>query len=169
MSFCTEFCTKLAATRLTDDVLPSYDELLEQLPATGVLNEWHLGTWQEIQQRSQCRFCQLVVVAILQSVQHVQGNDIDPSQPIDILLFHNEQSFRLLYPSPLGVRLSFVAEDKAQSPGPDTARRIPPQSTMLKRIRGWLRICDLKHDLCSRNVGTPADNKNQVNSNGNSE
>lgn len=44
--------------------------------------------------------------------------------PINVLLFPEEQSFRLPYPSQLNSKLTFLADDDHQCPGPDTARLV---------------------------------------------
>lgn len=158
---CTDFCNSLSKIQLTDNTLLSHGRLLQQLPATREINEWHLGTWSEIQQHDRCDFCHLVVNTILRTVRHVRDEVIDPHQRIDVVLFPDEQSFRLLYPSPLSARLAFVASEYYQPCGPDTARRITSQSGLISKIRRWLHVCNTKH-MCSREECTAASTDEEV-------
>ncbi|KAF2629382.1 HET-domain-containing protein [Macroventuria anomochaeta] len=75
-----------------------------------------------------------------------------PDQQVEILLFPDEQSFRLSYPSPLGTRLAFIAEDQSQilAGRPDTARYVLSEDTVIPRIEGWLQTCDQNHATCLR-------------------
>lgn len=145
---CTDFCTRLKAISPTDGTLPSHDELVAKLQFTDDEQELGrcLGTWRELQQRTECAFCQLVVAAV---DSHANGTDTAPDQPISVLIFPGEQSFRLSYPSRLGVRLAFVARDGGPKPGgPDTARLVEGSSIDVSVIAGWLRSCDGNHDGC---------------------
>ncbi|KAH7348252.1 heterokaryon incompatibility protein-domain-containing protein [Pyrenochaeta sp. MPI-SDFR-AT-0127] len=145
MSICTEFCEKIKALQVHHN-LPSSDELSLQLPRVNDGGGWHLGTWREIQQRSQCGFCQLVVIAVSDNIIPGEYESIDPDQAIDVLLFPDEQSFRLSYPSRLGTRIAFVAGDGVTSRGPDTARIISRTGIDSSVIKEWLHICDTKHE-----------------------
>ena len=66
-----------------------------------------------------------------------------------MLIFPGEQSFRLSYPSRLGVRLAFVARDGGPKPGgPDTARPVDGSSIDVSVISRWLGSCDGNHESC---------------------
>lgn len=151
MSICTEFCSQLRAIKLEDGVLLSHDELVEQLQFTDDDLEQgrHLGTWQELQQRTLCAFCQLVVIATSDSVGANQSAAIRPDQAIGVLIFPGEQSFRLSYPSRLGIRLAFLAEGGTFASGPDSARLVRGPRVPVSRIQSWLQACDQKHEACS--------------------
>lgn len=148
MNGCTEFCTRLKAIAPTDGALPSHDGLVAHLQFTADDRELgrYLGEWQELQQRTECGFCQLVVAAV---ASHASGAEIAPDQPISVLVFSGEQSFRLSYPSRLGARLAFVARDGGPKPGgPDTARLVDGSSIDVSVISRWLRSCDESHEGC---------------------
>lgn len=151
MGCCIEFCTKLKATELKNNVLPSHGELIEQLQFTAndQLQGRSLGTWHELQQRPQCGFCQLVVDAVSGSARPADQGEVSPDQEVHVLMFPDEQSFRLSYPSRLGVRLAFIARDGSQAGGPDTARLIRGPGIQISQIVGWLRACDENHEACS--------------------
>lgn len=149
MSDCTEFCTRLKAIGPTDGAFPSHDELVAKLQFTVDDREIGrcLGTWRELQQRTECGFCQLVVAAV---ASHGSLSDTAPEQPISVLVFPGEQSFRLSYPSRVGVRLAFVARDGGgpKPGGPDTARPVDESNVDVSMISRWLRSCDGNHEGC---------------------
>lgn len=153
MSTCTDFCERLKVIDLRGDILPSHDELVAhlQLPGDNQEQQWLLGSWHELLQRTQCGLCQLVVAAISNDTD-AAFSDIDairPNHPINIVIFPGEQSFRLSYPSCLGLRLAFVADDYRRVRGPDTARPIDNTRIEISQITSWLSICDEKHKACS--------------------
>jgi hypothetical protein len=156
---CTYFCNKLRTLSLTSGKLPSNDELISHLGFTDD-EKGHgqrLGTLDELLQRTNCPFCQLVVNAVLDGESHDSHDgkkDIDIHHPIDVLLFPEEQSFRLSYPSRLSTRLAFLAGDDHQCSGPDTARLVVGPEVQPSKILGWLRQCEDHHsDTChSSNV-----------------
>jgi hypothetical protein len=151
MSSCIEFCTRLKTISLKNSVLPSHDELIARLQFTNDDQQRGqcLGTWDELQKRTQCDFCQLVVAAVSESAGPADQSEVSPDQPVNILIFPDEQSFRLSYPSLLGVRLAFVAQDDGQPSGPDTARLIGGSGIQISKIVSWLRVCNENHDECS--------------------
>ncbi|KAF1846033.1 HET-domain-containing protein [Cucurbitaria berberidis CBS 394.84] len=150
MSTCTELCQKLNRVQLQHAQLPSHDELLAQLPPLDSDGGWCLGTWCQLQQRQQCAFCKLVVDAVLGSVKKTHDEDIDSNQAISVLVFPDEQSFRLSYPSRLGTRIAFVAENAAQARGPDTARALPGAGIDISRLNSWLQVCCDNHGACQQ-------------------
>jgi hypothetical protein len=162
MPSCTDFCNSLSTIRLSSGTLPSHDQLIQHLPATKEIHEWPLGTWHEIQQRDGCEFCQLVVIGVLRTIHDVQYDEIEPDQAIDVVLFPLEQCFRLLYPSPMGLRMAFVAGGSVKPFGPDTARLVLSQDLIVPRVRHWLRTCDDRHPNCQWKDSTLGWNKSQV-------
>lgn len=157
MSPCTEFCIGLRRLRLTNDTLPSHSQLLEQLPATGEAKRWQIGTWREIQGRSGCEFCRLITATITECTRGTRNN---PDQDVEVLLFPNERSFRVSYPSPLGTRLAFVAESPNQicTGGPDIARLLSQEDSIIQRIEGWLQVCNQQHSSCFRRTTSDSPN-----------
>jgi hypothetical protein len=151
MSTCTYFCQTLKAIDLKHGVLPSHDELIEQLQFSDDDRERgrFLGTWYGLQQRTQCDFCQLVVAAVSDNADLSGSDAIRLDQPISVLIFPGEQSFRLSYPSRLGLRLVFVAEYAQYVSGPDTARPVHESGIQVSQIKSWLKTCDEKHKACS--------------------
>jgi hypothetical protein len=151
MSACTDFCEKLKATDLKHGVLPSHDELIAQLQFSDDDRDRgrFLGTWHDLQQRTQCGFCQLVAAVVSDNADSSDSDAVRPDQPISVLIFPGEQSFRLSYPSRLGLRLAFVAEDARCVGGPDTARLVHESGIQISQIKSWLRTCDEKHEACS--------------------
>lgn len=144
MQTCTPFCEKLKAILLKDNLFPSHADLKAHLPFSSEKSECHLGTWSDLQQREYCSFCQLVVTA-------VSSHDIDDvpgDQEISVLIFPGEQSFRLSYPSRLGLRLAFVAEDEKYVVGPDTARPVREENIQTGLIEKWMKVCDEEHGVC---------------------
>lgn len=69
-----------------------------------------LETWDALQKRMGCNFCQLVVGAIVVAHEENQNSEINQEQQIRILLFPGEQSLWPSYPSRVGARLAFVAQ-----------------------------------------------------------
>jgi hypothetical protein len=157
MGNCAEFCTRLKDIRLKNGVLPSHNELIAQLQFTDDDKQrgQSLGTWYELQKRKQCDFCQLVVAAVSESAGIADQSEVSPDQPINILIFPDEQSFRLSYPSLLGTRLAFVAQEDSQTSGPDTARLIGGSGIQISQIVNWLRACDESHEGCSLQTVEP--------------
>lgn len=151
MGRCTEFCSRLKAIVLKNGVLPSHNELSAQLQYTDRDREEgrSLGTWDELQRRTQCDFCQLVVAAISGSAGPADQSEVSPDQPVNVLIFPDEQSVRLSQPSRLGVRLAFVAQDDSRASGPDTARLVDGSGIQISRIIRWSRACDENHEACS--------------------
>lgn len=150
-STCTELCTRLSGLQLRNGKLPSHDNLTRQLALGGEDSEddqtaWPLGTLGELQKRTRCGFCQLVVRAISDSVEP-SGSNLE--QPVHVLVFPEEQSFRLSYPSRLGTRLAFVAEGEGQAGGPDSARLVRGSEIQVPLIRHWLDKCHEGHEECS--------------------
>lgn len=151
MGSCTELCTRLKAIDLKNGVFPSHHELIAQLQFTDDDQQrgWNLGTWHELQKRTQCDFCQLVVAAVSDSAGPGDQSQLSHDQPVNVLIFPDEQSFRLSHPSRLGVRLAFVTQDDSQPSGPDTARLIDGSGIQISQIVRWLRACDENHEACS--------------------
>jgi hypothetical protein len=154
MSTCTDFCETLKAIELKHGVLPSHDQLIEQLKFSTDDRERgrFLGTWYDAQKRTHCNFCQLVAAAVSNNADLSEMNAIPSDQPISVLIFPDEQSFRLSYPSRLGLRLAFVAEDPRCVSGPDTARPVHEAGVQTSQIKSWLRTCDKKHKVCSLEI-----------------
>jgi hypothetical protein len=154
MSNCTDFCENLKAVNLKRGILPSHDELIELLDfCTEDREEGRfLGTWDDLRRRTHCNFCQLVTAAVSSNTASSEREAIPSDQPIRVLMFPGEQSFRLSYPSRLGLRLAFVAEDARYVRGPDTARLVHGSGIQVSQIKSWLRTCDEKHESCSVEV-----------------
>lgn len=108
-------------------------------------NSQRLGRWRELLARKECGFCQLVVAAISDSVDPSQ---VDADEPIDVLLFPGEQSFRLSYPSRVGTHIAFVADSAEQAGGPDSAREVKGSELPASQIVSWLRRCEENHTEC---------------------
>lgn len=144
---CTDFCNRLRTLFLTNEKLPSHDELISHLGFTDDEKEHgqHLGTLHELRQRTDCPFCELVVHAVLDGESHDSKKGIDFEHSIDALLFPEEQSFRLSYPSRLSTRLSLVAGDDQQCRGPDNARRVIGSDVQPSKVLGWLQQCEDHH------------------------
>lgn len=157
MNKCTALCDRLRATDLKDGVLPTHDELVDQLQFSEEDQEIgrHLGNWGILRQRTSCSFCQLVVTAISQSRSQNSYQETNPEQEIRILLFPGEQSFRLSYPSRVGIRLAFIAPEFKNAVGPDTGRIICESGIQTEQIKGWLKTCDEDHEACSLGSGNP--------------
>lgn len=147
---CTVFCEALKTIAPTGSRLPSHDELVTRLRFSEDDREEgrFLGTWNDLVQRAQCGFCQLVAAAVADNSDLTSSGRIPPDQPIRVLIFPGEQSFRLSYPSRIGTRLAFVAEDSHQASGPDTARRVHAPHVQIPQIVGWLNSCDENHKAC---------------------
>ncbi|KAH8666977.1 heterokaryon incompatibility protein-domain-containing protein [Xylariales sp. PMI_506] len=150
MNRCTDFCTRLGAISSGHGALPTHDELVTKLGLAGdeKVHERELGTWQVLQGR-QCDFCRLVVAAVRSSAADAAQSEIKSDQLISVLLFPGEQSFRLSFPSPFGLRLAFNTADGNQVVGPDTARPVTKKSADVGRIRNWLETCALEHQKCA--------------------
>jgi hypothetical protein len=148
---CTNICTTLAKLTLTNGKLPTHYELLAQLafmkdePGEAELEEGLLlGTLQELRQRRACRTCQLVLAAIHESADEGPQSPAADHQ-VRLLLFPGEQSFRLSYPSRLGTRLAFVADNDSQISAPDSARVIEGGEINPAKVQSWLRKCEDHH------------------------
>lgn len=138
---CTKFCAKLKALQRVDGKLPSYDDLVAQLGGPkGQRCSSPLGTLEELQQRDACNLCRLVSSTLFE-YRYV----IDPDQQISILLYPEEQAFRLSYPSFIDTRLAFVAEGDHEASGPDNARPVRASELSPTLVRRWLRTCQEKH------------------------
>ena len=155
MGECTEFCASLKAMQPKNGVLPSHGELAAELHFTAEDDQQmgrSLGTWKDLLERRQCGFCELVVAAISSGCAGLGGDQnaehVSPDQEIKVLLFPDEQAFRLSHPSRLGVRLAFVSRDDEQSEGPDTARLIDGSRIQVSRILKWLQACGESHKCC---------------------
>ena len=148
MSTCTPFCKALNGLQQNKG-LPSRDELIERLPAIEEDGGWYLSTWHDVQQRTQCGFCQLVVIAVSDSIEIVENESPDPNERINVYLFPGEVSFRLSVPSRLGTRIAFVVKDEAQVQGPDTARYSLVAGVDIVRLKSWLAKCHEEHAACN--------------------
>ena len=157
MSTCTDLCQKLHGIRLQHGHLPSHDELIVQLSPLDSDAGWYLGTWRQLQQREQCAFCQLVVAAILDNFEQDGSEILNPNQAVSVLVFPDEQSFRLSYPSRLGTRIAFVADDAAQARGPDTARAPTSTGIDIPRMLKWLQTCCENHAACNEDKNETAE------------
>jgi hypothetical protein len=157
MNTCTVFCERLKGMDVKHGVLPSHAELIEQLHFSDDDQEAGrlLGTWDILQQRTGCGFCQLVVAVIFENQGRNENDAINQDQEIRILLFPGEQCFRLSYPSRLGIRLAFVAQDVRHVVGPDTGRPIFEPGIRTEQIKGWLKTCDEAHEACSLGIIDP--------------
>ncbi|KAK2766785.1 hypothetical protein FQN54_006099 [Arachnomyces sp. PD_36] len=163
MTVCTELCQKLGDIGSRNGVLPLHDELITQLEFSDDDQEKGrlLGAWHEIQQRTQCGFCKLVVAAVSSTVEANPDSDvISPDQSIRVLIFPGEQSFRLSYPSRLGLRLAFVAQDAQHVSAPDTMRTVDESGAQISQIVKWLGTCDKEHELCSLDPFEPVPKNN---------
>jgi hypothetical protein len=151
MSTCTIFCELLKGTDVKHGFLPSHNELIEKLHFSDKDQEAGrlLGTWDILQQRTECAFCQLVVAVILENEVRSENDAINQDQEIRILLFPGEQCFRLSYPSRPGTRLDFVGHDSQHVVGPNTGRPVLEPSIRTEQIKGWLETCDKAHETCS--------------------
>lgn len=151
MNLCTPLCGKIATVSRSKEPLPLHDDLVKQLEFTDDDRELgrYLGKWSELRKRHYCDFCRLVVVAISNSIGPTQKEQVDFDRSIRVFIFPGEQSFRLSYPSLLGLRLAFVAEEFDRVGGPDTARPMKYAQPDTARIQTWLQTCDGNHDACS--------------------
>lgn len=141
---CTEFCAKLRTLKRIKGKLPSHKDLLVQFGnPDGLQLSWTLGTWEELQQRDSCSFCQLVVSALLSGRNSTDG-PINPAQEISCLLFPDEQAFRLSF---VDARLAFLSEGGHDASGPDNARAVVGSSVQPGLVQKWLRTCQEKHRL----------------------
>ena len=156
MTACSEFCQRLKGIDFSRGVLLSHDELVQQLQFSDDDKELgrFLGVWHNLLERTQCEFCQLVVTAVSDSGSQA----IEQNQPISVLIFPGEQCFRLSYPSRLGLRLVFIAEDAEGVTGPDTARPACEPIEQVSYIRSWLHTCYEEHQACSTFFGMPVSN-----------
>ncbi|SPO04197.1 uncharacterized protein DNG_06880 [Cephalotrichum gorgonifer] len=150
MNTCSEFCQGLASLSTPDGSLPTHADLVAQLNFDQEAKEVgrSLGTWEEITARKTCTFCELVVNAVWNSAEA----EIDQGQRINVLLFPEETSFRLSYPSPLGTRLSFTAEYIENVVAPDSARPISNNGVKPEQMLHWLKKCDEDHEDCYLNT-----------------
>jgi hypothetical protein len=145
-SFCTDFCNRLRTLSLEAGTLPLHDELASHLGFTDENQHGQrLGTLNELRQRLHCGFCRLALLAVLDGQRQMSEEEFGEQQPIDIILFPNEQSFRLSYPSRMGTRIAFVAEENHQSSGPDTGRLVRGSEIRPSQILEWLRKCNEHH------------------------
>lgn len=147
MSSCTAFCNALRTLQQTQE-LPTRDDVLDRLPVADGDGGWCLGMWHDLQQRTQCRFCELVTIAVSECVTAEKLGSIDEHQDISVYLFPEEVSFRLSFPSQLGTRLAFVANDASQASGPDVARISGTDGINIARLKSWLETCSKEHDTC---------------------
>jgi hypothetical protein len=123
MSTCTDFCNRLRSFHIENGIMPSRSQLIAhlQLSETDLLIGRQIGTWSELQARfQQCTVCNIIQEAVLDANGKAE-NAIEPGKPIDIVLFPEEQSFRISFPSRLGTQLAFVANAPEQTSGPDKA------------------------------------------------
>lgn len=158
MPLCTDFCTSIGTVDFRKDAILAREELIKRLPITGTegISEWPLGTWDELQRRTDCEVCKLVITAIAESLQADDSGAVSPEQIANILLLPDETSFRLSFPSPLSARLAFVSSDASTSLSPDTARLIRREGVDVTRVKSWLQACDENHPSCSwRNSTAP--------------
>ncbi|KAK4506463.1 hypothetical protein PRZ48_000195 [Zasmidium cellare] len=105
---------------------------------------FQLGTYPELLQRTRCGFCQLVLEAVSEATEEARA----PEQQIGALLYPGEQSLRLLYPSRVGTRLAFIADDALGAAGPDNAR-LPAHGSQGPLVKSWLQACATSHPDCS--------------------
>lgn len=154
---CTDFCEKLKQLHVEGEKLPTYEELVSELSfsANDKIHGRRLGTIQDLKRRTQCAFCQLALDAASRSTIGNYRSPIDGLQTIDVLLFPEEQSFRLSLPSRLGTKLTFVADNDAQISGPDNARPVSGSQIESSQILRWLRKCEEHHgSACAGHSGT---------------
>ncbi|KAL9114719.1 MAG: hypothetical protein Q9227_001397 [Pyrenula ochraceoflavens] len=150
---CTPFCNKLRSLGLQNGKLPSRQYLLQHLELVENDREFgeRLGTLSELRDRTHCNFCQLVVKAVESSADQWDKYEDNASQSIDVLLFPDEQAFRLSYPSRFGTKLAFVAEEDGKITGPDNARPVINTQVRAAQITGWLAKCDTYHSKSCSN------------------
>lgn len=143
---CTPFCNKLRSLGLEGGKLPTYSTLKSLVFAEDNHN-FHqpLGTLFDLRKRPNCAFCQLVLAAILEEDDGIGNERRNSDALIEILLFPEEQSFRLSCPSRLGTRLSFVAEDDNQVSGPEAVRLVSTSAIQPSQILRWLQLCEENH------------------------
>jgi hypothetical protein len=149
MPSCTQFCIAIHNLPLTFSAALNREVLLEHLPPTDGIHQWHLGTWGEVTQRSDCQVCKLVTAAINESLQQKEESKVSPEQPLGVLLLPDEASFRLSYPTPLSVRLAFIGIGPGSTHSPDTARLVRHEGIDVARVQNWLRACDGNHSSCT--------------------
>ncbi|OIW28098.1 HET-domain-containing protein [Coniochaeta ligniaria NRRL 30616] len=147
---CTDICTKFAKLAHRNGKLPTHDELVscfavkqEEYKEDELQEGILLGTLQELRQRKSCPVCRLVLIAIDDAADGVSQPPAD--QPVRLLLFPGEQSFRLSYPSRLGTRLAFLADNDSQISGPDSARVVKGDQINPAKVLLWLRKCEEHH------------------------
>lgn len=147
---CTKICAKLAKLAPINGKLPTHNGLAsllafkqEEKEEDPLAEGLPLGTLQELRQRKKCPFCQLVLVAINDAVD--EGLQHPSDQLVRLVLFPGEQSFRLSYPSRLGTRLAFVADNDSQISGPDSARVVKGDQINPAKVLSWLTKCEEHH------------------------
>lgn len=150
---CTELCDRLGTLRLVQSTLPLHDDIVSALEFTRH-DQQHgrrLGTLKDIRKRTHCPFCRLVRAAIYDAPGAAINDSIENEQVINVFLFPGEHSFRLSYPSRLGTRLAFVAEDTSRVNSPDSARCVHGATIQPLQILQWLDRCKMFHaDTCCR-------------------
>lgn len=149
MSSCTQFCIAIHKLPSTISTALTREILLEHLPPTNGIHQWHLGTWSEVAQRDHCEVCKLVVSAINESRQQEEGSKVSPKQPLEVLLLPEEASFRVSYPTLMSARLALIGSDGSSAHSPDTARLLRQGGTDVARVKRWLRTCDENHSSCT--------------------
>jgi hypothetical protein len=149
MSSCTQFCVAIHKLPFTPSTALTREVLLEHLPPTNGIHEWHLGTWSEVTQRGDCEVCKLVVAAINESLHQEEESQVSPEQSLDVLLLPDEASFRLSYTTPMSARLAFIGSDGSSTHSPDMARLLRPEGVDVEKVKCWLRTCDENHSSCT--------------------
>ena len=149
MSSCTQFCIAIHNLPLTISTALSREVLLEHLPPTNGIHEWHLGTWSEVTRRDDCQVCRLVIAAINESLQQNEGSRVSPEQSLEVLLLPDEASFRVSYPTPISARLAFIGSEVTSTHSPDTVRLVRHEGIDVARVQNWLRTCDENHSSCT--------------------
>ncbi|KAF2171390.1 hypothetical protein M409DRAFT_18503 [Zasmidium cellare ATCC 36951] len=145
-STCTPLCEKLKNLGVEDGQCLTHSELVERLDLTteDCAKGYQLGTHEELLHRKYCSFCRLV----LDAVNQTSHGSCPGQQQLGVLLYAGEQSFRLLYPSRVGARLAFVANEASLAAGPDNGRpSIDRDREQL--VKSWLEACASGHPDCS--------------------
>ncbi|KAL6404521.1 hypothetical protein AUP68_13914 [Ilyonectria robusta] len=157
MAQCTEFCQRLRSLEAQHGELPSHDELIKALHLDN--DGYLLGTQEELRNRPDCSFCQLVLTACAEAKSpHENDRKADDlaeslsKEPVRVVMFPGEHCLRLSYPSRLGTRLMFVTEDTRKlkpEQGPHSARIVRGRQISPSLVRSWMERCEESHgDTC---------------------
>lgn len=155
---CTDLCMRLRDLDVENRKLLTHSELTSYLDLPTDSGDTSpqglcLGTIEDLRQRKNCAFCQLVLAAVSEDEAGSNGVHADPKREIYVFVFPDEQSLRLTLSTSLGTQLAFVAPSINSISGPDNARLVDSSKIDLSFIRGWLEQCERHHrTACSTHL-----------------